>query len=119
MPLTFQDIENMKNYLESDVFDQKSIGILSEADHLAKEMVSFGNNKFVSENFGGVIVIGIDKDGNYENFEPKQGHEEFVMNLARDKIIPPMKPKFELIESSNGKKIYAITIPSMRARRST
>jgi len=76
-------------------------------------MVSFGNNKFVSENFGGIIVVGIDKDGNYEDFESKQGHEEFVMNIARDKIIPPMKPKFELIESGDRKKVYVITIPKM------
>lgn len=113
MGLTFEDIDYMKNNLENEVFDQKSIGILSEAQHLAGEMVSFGNNKFVSENFGGVVIIGIDKDGNYEEFEHKQGHEEFVMNIARDKIIPPMKPKFELIESGDGKKVYAVTIPKM------
>ena len=104
MGLTFEDIDYMKNNLENDVFDQKSIGILSEPQHLASEMVSFGNNKFVSENFGGIIVVGIDKDGNYEDFVSKQAHEEFVMNIARDKIIPPMKPKFELVESTMGKK---------------
>jgi len=113
MGLTFEDIDYMKNNLENDVFDQKSIGIFSEAQHLASEMVSFGNNKFVSENFGGVIVIGIDKDGNYEDFKPDQGHEEFVMNLARENIIPPMKPKFELVKSTNEKKVYVITIPKM------
>ncbi|MCH8833056.1 MAG: putative DNA binding domain-containing protein [Thaumarchaeota archaeon] len=113
MGLTFEDIDYMKNNLENDVFDQKSIGILSEPQHLASEMVSFGNNKFFSENFGGIIVVGIDKDGNYEDFVSKQAHEEFVMNIARDKIIPPMKPKFELVESTDGKKVYVITIPKM------
>jgi len=113
MSLTFADVDYMKNHLENDVFDQKSIGILSEPEHLAKEMVSFGNNKFVSENFGGIIVIGINKDGDYENFEPKQGHEEFVMNVARDRIVPPMRPKFEVISSDDARNVYVITIPKM------
>ena len=102
----------MNNNLESQVFDRKSKGILSHANDLAELMVAFGNNKFVSEDFGGVIVIGINDDGTFEELEPKQGHEEMIMNVAQQNIYPPMTPTFEVVSDST-RNVYAITIPKM------
>jgi len=112
MALTFDDIEYMNSHLESTVFDRKSVGILSHANDLADLMVAFGNNKFVSEDFGGIIVIGINDNGSFEELEPDQGHEEMIMNVAQQKIIPPMTPTFEVV-SDGTRNVYAITIPKM------
>jgi hypothetical protein len=112
MTLSFEDIEYMNANLESQVFDRKSIGILSHPNDLAGLMVAFGNNKFVSEDFGGIIVIGIDDNGEFEKLEPKQGHEEKIMNVAQQNIYPPMTPTFEVL-SDETRNVYAITIPKM------
>ena len=112
MTLTFDDIDYMNKNLENQVFDRKSIGILSNPHDLAELMTSFGNNKFVSQDFGGIIVIGIKDNGEYEKLEPKQGHEESIMNVAQQNIYPPMTPSFEVV-SKDDQNVYAITIPKM------
>jgi len=112
MTLSFEDIEYMNNNFESQVFDRKSLGILSHSVDLAELMVAFGNNKFVSEDFGGVILIGIKDDGEYEELEPDQGHEMTIMNIAQQNIYPPMTPSFEVV-SDDEKNVYAITVPKM------
>lgn len=112
MTLSFDDIQYMNQNFEGQIFDRKSIGILSHPNDLAELMVAFGNNKFVSEDFGGIILIGINDNGEYEEFETKQGHEELIMNVAQQNIYPPMTPEFEVV-SSGEKNVYAVTIPKM------
>jgi len=112
MTLSFDDIQYMNQNFEGQIFDRKSIGILTHPNDLAELMTAFGNNKFVSEDFGGIILIGIKDDGEFEEFETKQGHEELIMNVAQQNIYPPMTPSFEVV-TKDEKNVYAITIPKM------
>ena len=56
MTLSFEDVQYMNENFESQVFDRKSIGILSHPVDLAGLMVAFGNNKFVSEVFSFALL---------------------------------------------------------------
>lgn len=112
MTITSDDVKKWVEQWEGQTLDFKSNGILSHADDLAELIVAFGNNKFVSENYGGRIVIGVNDNKELENFEAKQGHEESIMNIARDKCYPSINPKFEVVKIENSQ-VYVITIPKM------
>lgn len=112
MPVTAEDVKRWATNFESQTMDLKSYGILSHPEDLAGLMVAFANNKFVSQDYGGRIIIGIDNGGNIEDFIPKQGHEEHIMNIARDKCFPSIQPEFEKV-AVDGKSVYVITIPKM------
>jgi hypothetical protein len=43
----------------------------------------------------------------------KQGHEEHIMNIARDKCHPSIAPKFEALTLDN-KTVYVVTVPKMK-----
>lgn len=99
---------------EGPTLDFKLKDILSNGHKLAKTMVAFGNNKFVSEDFGGKLVIGVhDKTKIIEGFEYDPKHEEHIMNIARDKCYPSINPNFEKVDVGEGKVVYVITIPKM------
>lgn len=112
MTITDAEIENWFKDFEDQTMDRKSIGIISHTEDLAELMVAFANNKFTSHEFGGRIIIGIDKNGNMDNLTAIQGHEELIMNVARTKCIPSLSPQFEKI-SYKGGVLYIITIPKM------
>ncbi|MDE1845407.1 MAG: putative DNA binding domain-containing protein [Thaumarchaeota archaeon] len=112
MSISAEELEKLINEFEGQVVDCKSHGILSHVGDLAELMVAFGNNKFVCSDHGGRIIIGVDNQKNVESFEAKQGHEELIMNVARDKCYPSMHPIFEVI-NYEGQNIYMITIPKM------
>jgi len=110
---TEQDVRSWISEWEGLTLDFKSHKILSEPQKLARLMVAFANNKYISEDFGGRIIIGISDDTRkIEKFVAKQGHEEFVMNIARDKCSPSIRPMFEDVQISNDH-VYVITIPKM------
>ena len=112
MTVSFDDLKHMIDNFENQIFDRKSQKIFSDPSRLAALMVAFGNNKDVSSDYGGIIVIGVDDKGNYENLIPEQGHEELIMNVAQDKIFPPMVPNFEVVRGDD-KTVYVVTIPKM------
>ena len=95
MTITLADVNKWVARWEGHTLDFKSHGILSHTEDLAELIVAFGNNKFVSEDFGGRIIIGVNDNKEFENFEAKQGHEELIMNISRDKCYPAINPKFE------------------------
>lgn len=95
---------------EGPTIDFKNSGILSHPDDLAKIMTAFANNKFICESHGGQILIGVDDNGDISGVDYKKGHEESIMNIARDKINPSIIPQFEKI-NINEKTIYVVTIP--------
>ena len=59
---------------------------------LAKELVAFANFD------GGEVLLGVDDDGSIEGLRRDPGEtEEWVMNVARDKIRPSLIPHFQVI----------------------
>ena len=112
MEITADDVKQWISEWENDTMDFKSYQILSEPHKLGELMVAFGCNKFVSEDFGGRIIIGVNKERQVEKFEAKQGHEETIMNVARDRCNPSMMPNFQLVEIDDSQ-VYVITIPKM------
>ena len=112
MIITDQDVKQWIKNLEGQTIDFKSYDILSHAHDLAELMVAFGNNKFVSEDYGGKIIIGINNQKEIEHFEAKQGHEELIMNVARDKCSPSIHPEFQDVKVDDNH-VYVITIPKM------
>jgi len=112
MTITSDEIRSWLKNFEDQIMDRKSIQILSHASDLADLMVAFANNKFVPQDFGGIMIIGIDDNGNVERFVPQQKHEELIMNVARDKCVPSILPLFEKVDF-NGSVVYVVTIPKM------
>lgn len=113
MPTSADNIKKWIEEWEGPTLDFKLKDILSDNHKIAKLMVAFGNNKFVSEDFGGIIVIGVNnetKDIEGLEYDPK--HEEHIMNIARDKCTPSINPNFEKVDV-DGKTVYVITIPKM------
>ena len=63
---------------------------------LAKELVAFANFD------GGQVLLGVDDDGSVEGLRRDPGEtEEWVMNVARDKIRPSLFPTFRSFGTSN------------------
>ncbi len=76
-------------------------------DALAREMVAFANSQ------GGVIVLGVQDDGVCEGLPEGEQFEEWVMNLARNNVIPSIAVEYQefLID---GKRLGVIVVPRGR-----
>jgi len=72
-------------------------------DGLAKELVAFSNTS------GGVVLIGVDDNGNIIGTEARPDIEEWVVNIVRNNVIPAISPKIEKQEI-NGKTIVIIEV---------
>ncbi len=73
----------------------------------AKEITAFSNGA------GGVILLGVADDGTLCGTDPEKNSEEWVMNIARTVVNPPVQPVYNeaLI---NNKKIGMISVPKGR-----
>ena len=107
-----QELENTIKKGEGQTVDFKESGILSDSFKLAKLMVAFANNLYVSTNYGGLILLGVKNDGSLEGMKAKQGHEEHMMNIARDKCDPSITPRFEVVNLL-GNDVYVLAVPKM------
>ncbi len=76
-------------------------------ESLTKEIVSFANS------YGGVILIGIADDGSIRGVDSDRSFDEWVTNIARNNIQPPVQITTEehMIE---GKKIVEVTVEKGR-----
>lgn len=75
---------------------------IEDTEDLAKEIVAFLNLK------GGIILIGISDNG--EIIGTEKDLEEWIMNVCRDLVSPPIIPFYEKIFHNN-KTVIIITIP--------
>src|ERR1017187_2029104 len=74
-----------------------------EPRELAKELVSFANLE------GGCVVLGVENDGSISGLtRSTQQAEEWVMNIARDKVRPEIIPYFEVIKDAEPGKDVAM-----------
>lgn len=90
---------------ECQTVEFKKSDKLGNTFDLAKEITAFANAN------GGFLLIGVDDNGQIEGMTAKRGHEEYIMNIASDKCVPPVNPKFETINYSNEADVYFIHIP--------
>jgi hypothetical protein len=88
---------------EGQTVDFKKVEILSDSIKLAKVMVAFANTT------GGRILIGVCNDGTLEGMKSKKEHETYIMNVARDRCIPPLAPKFSVVRKPEGD-IYVVKV---------
>lgn len=93
---------------ESPTVDFKRRDILSNPIKIATLMTAFANSS------GGRILIGVCDDGSIEGMTAEKGHEELVMNVARDRCDPPLTPKFSTIKKDEGD-IYVVKVLRYRA----
>jgi ATP-dependent DNA helicase RecG len=61
-------------------------------DSLAREMVAFSNTN------GGVIFLGVEDTGTIAGLNARENVEEWVSNIARNNIIPPIHTQYYEIE---------------------
>ena len=72
--------------------------------NIANEMASFANTK------GGYIILGVNDTGEIVGIEDIKGLEERVMNIASDKLYPPIQLIFFNIKVED-KNVAVIEIP--------
>ena len=72
---------------------------------LAKELVAFSNLE------GGMVLLGVDDDGTIVGLT-RDRPEEWVMNVCRDKIRPPIIPFFEMVQDLRpGADVAVVRVP--------
>lgn len=71
-------------------------------EQLAREVVALANFQ------GGRILLGVEDDGSVSGIQ-REGLEEWVMNVFRDKIHPMMLPFYEEVQLQDGKRVAVIS----------
>ncbi len=76
-----------------------------ETQALARELVAFLNSD------GGMVLLGVDDDKSIVGLT-RERLEEWVMNVCRDKIRPPVIPSYEMItDIQPGRNIAVLSVP--------
>ena len=91
-------LEIIKNGESSGVEFKRDV---VEKDALAKELVAFSNLS------GGIVLLGVEDDGSISGVT-RTDLEEWVMNICRDKIKPPLIPFLETVRDVEREKDVAI-----------
>ena len=100
--MTWDEIIQLLNQGEgqSVEFDK----FIPSADDIAREYVAFANSD------GGRLILGIDdKNKHLMGVEMEDGTIDMLMNIGKEKCIPPVTPHVEVLDHGD-KKILAITI---------
>ena len=79
------------------------------ADSLAREIIAFSNS------YGGTILLGVDDEHNVVGVDGERNYEEWVANIARNNIVPPVNISYEEIVF-NGRKVVLIEVPKGKDR---
>lgn len=72
-------------------------------DSLAKEIVAFANS------YGGTLYLGVEDDGTVTGISAEKKWDEFIANIARNNVTPPLNPQIAFAEFS-GKTIAIVEI---------
>lgn len=100
--MTWDEIIQLLNQGEgqSVEFDK----FIPSADDIAREYVAFSNSD------GGRLILGIDdKNKHLMGVEIEDGTIDNLMNIGKEKCIPPITPHIEIMDQG-GKKILTLTI---------
>lgn len=73
--------------------------------HLASELVAFSNLE------GGMVLLGVEDDGSFSGLA-RTDIEQWVMNVCRNKIRPPIIPFFEIVRDvEEDKGVAVVRVP--------
>jgi len=103
--MTESDLKEILSQGENSSVEFKSARVRPYS--LAKEMVALLNS------FGGIILIGVDDDGQVEGIDDEFDYEEWIMNIARNNAIPEINLKVEEREIDD-QKVILIDVPKGR-----
>lgn len=84
--------------------EKSSVEFMRDAvqpEDLAKKLVAFSNFE------GGMVLLGVEDDGEISGIKRNES-KEWVMNACRDKIDPPMLPRYEVISMVDGENDVAV-----------
>ena len=87
---------------ENNAVEFKSAGV--SVDGLAKKIVAFANT------LGGSILIGVEDDGFISGVNNAPQVEEWITNICRQNVIPPVQVTIN-IEASNNRDVIHIEVP--------
>ncbi len=73
-------------------------------DSLAREMVAFANSA------GGVVLLGVEDSGEISGLPAGKDYEEWVMNIARENVIPAIEVTANYLSSAE-QRVLQVTIP--------
>ena len=79
------------------------------SESLSREIIAFSNS------YGGTILLGIDDDRSILGVDSDKNYEEWVMNIARNNIVPPINISCDTIVLHD-KKIVVVTVPKGKDR---
>ncbi|HZO92593.1 MAG TPA: ATP-binding protein [Candidatus Baltobacteraceae bacterium] len=102
---TRADIVEMLLNGENSQVEFKEDTVTSEG--FARELVAFSNGA------GGTILLGVRDDGSIAGlarFSATHELEEWVMNVARDAVRPPIIPLFQVVRGVEGRDIAAVSV---------
>jgi ATP-dependent DNA helicase RecG len=102
-----KDIIHLISHGENSAVEFKRSDVRAES--LVREIVAFSNSN------GGAILIGIDDDGSVLGVETDKNHNEWVANVVRNNIVPPINVacrKFRI----EGKPIVFVEVPKGKDR---
>ena len=81
-PMTPEDIQHIIAQGENSSVEFKSADVRTES--FARECVAFSNMS------GGTILIGIEDDGTVTGLQSNRNYEEWIANVARNNLTPPV-----------------------------
>ena len=62
---------------------------------------------------GGQVLLGVEDDGEVSGLSRASGKaEEWIMQVARDHLAPPIIPTWEVTDSEGGAKVGIVTVPA-------
>jgi ATP-dependent DNA helicase RecG len=100
--VTFSSIHSLISQGENQAVEFKSANVSAES--LTKEIVAFANT------YGGSILIGVEDNGAISGIDNVGSLEEFVVNICRNNIVPPLSIT-SIFEEVEGKKILHLHVP--------
>ncbi|MCI0470125.1 MAG: putative DNA binding domain-containing protein, partial [Candidatus Aminicenantes bacterium] len=87
---------------ENSSVEFKSSAVTS--DSLAREIVAFANSS------GGIVLIGVEDDGEITGLSPGKRYDEWAANIARNNVTPAVQVEYYEITIDN-KRIAVIEVP--------
>jgi predicted HTH transcriptional regulator len=90
---------------ESVEFKREAGSTKKANEDLCREMAAFANTR------GGYLIFGVDDDGTIVGVDQPTKLEERLMNIASERVIPPIDPIYE-VHTLEGKPVVCLQIPS-------
>ena len=104
--ITFAKLSEILMKGETEEVEFKKIAILKNTFHLAKSMAAIANTR------GGSLFIGVTDDRKLEKSMVKDKHLGTIINIARSKIDPPLKPRVYPLKGRDSD-VCIVEIPRM------